>query len=112
MGESVLASVQRNMDETPVLSRHPLHTVHHYRAKLPQPVGKRDHFVVSSEGSETEGVSDDEVLIEDEKEWTPKNLGNNRSSWKDVEEDECEDMPSTQLIDPRPLAGELMIIYN
>ena len=93
------------MDETPVLSRHPLHTVHQYKAKLLQPLSKRGREEVTScEGSDTEGVSEDEV-IEAENEWTPKVTKGSRSSWRNEVEDGCEDMPSTQLLDPRPLAG-------
>lgn len=94
------------MDETPVLPRHPLQTVHQYKAKLPQPSGKRGREEVagSGEGSETEGVSEDEVT-EGENEWTPKVTKDDRSAWWDGDEGGCEDMPSTQLLDPRPLAG-------
>lgn len=93
------------MDETPVLSRHLLHTVHQYKTKLPQQLGKRGREEVTScEGSETEGVSEDEVT-EGENEWTPNVTKDGRSAWRDEEEDGREGMPSTQLLDPRPLAG-------
>ena len=109
MGRSLLAGpldpAQSNMDETPVLSRHPLHTVHKFKPKLPLPEptassGKDRRDVLESEDSETEGeiLSEEEgevELIEGEREGTGKTL-------------EEEDLPSTQVLDPRPLAGILL----
>ena len=81
------------MDETPSLARHPLHVVHTFKAKLPEAVAtdrEDNREVVESDGSETEGVSEEEEVRED-----------NGSAWNEEEDD----MPSTQLVDPRPLAG-------
>ena len=96
------------MDETPVLARHPLHTVHKSKPKLPlaDPIttsGKDNHDVSDSEDSETEGENEEEgevELIEGEREGTGKADG---SAWQE----EQEDLPSTQVLDPRPLAGTL-----
>ena len=113
MGRLVLAlsQVTMDMDETPVLARHPLHTVHKFKPKLPLPEptatsGKdtRDVYVSESDGSETEGESEEEgevELCEGEREGTSKVVESDGSAWQEGEED----LPSTQLIDPRPLAG-------
>ena len=99
--------VCKNMDETPVLARHPLHNAHRFKPKLPQPAtrkgktfNKRDFL--ASEGSETEGVSEEENEIP-----TPNVPRDHSSStWQEMEgEDSGDELPSTQLIDPRPLAG-------
>ena len=104
-------AVDMDVDETPVLSRHPLHTVHKFKSKLPLPEptassGKDSGDVSESEDSETEGESlseeEGEVeLIEGER---GKTLEGNGSAWREEEED----LPSTQVLDPRPLAGTLL----
>ena len=94
------------MDETPVLSRHPLHTAHKFKPKLPLPEPSRD--VSESKDSETEGESLDEEeggeveLVEGRRENT--SLKGHGSVWQEEEED----LPSTQVLDPRPLAGMLL----
>jgi hypothetical protein len=112
VGRSMLAHSQTrysqsNMDETPVIARHPLHTAHKFKPKLPLPEltassGKDSRDVLESEGSETEGESigeeDGKVeLLEGGRGNTP--LEGDGSVWQE------EDLPSTQVLDPRPLAG-------
>ena len=92
-----------------MLARHPLHTAHRVKVNLPKPAiksGKHGRDVLAtvmaaSDGSETEGVSEEEVEAENA-EWTPKITREDPYAWKD---DESDDLPSTQLVDPRPLAG-------
>ena len=94
-----------------MLARHPLHTAHRVKANLPKPAiksGKHGRDVLAtvmaaSDGSETEGVSEEEVEAENA-EWTPKITREDPYAWKD-DENESDDLPSTQLVDPRPLAG-------
>ena len=102
------------MDETPVLARHPLHTVHKFKPKLPHPEptassGKDSRDVLESEDSEIEGESLNEEegeveLIEGGRAGTGKTLEGDGSAWREEEED----LPSTQVLDPRPLAGTLL----
>ena len=98
------------MDETPVLARHPLHTVHKFKSKLPLPepiaTSRKENCDVSeSEDSETEVESEEEgeveLISEGEREGASKALEDGGSIWQE----EDEDLPSTQVLDPRPLAG-------
>ena len=109
-----LSTHSDNMDETPVLARHPLHTAHKFKPKLPLPEptpsrGKGSCDVSESEDSETEGESLREEeggeveLIEGKRGET--SLKGNGSVWLEEEED----LPSTQVLDPRPLAGTLIL---
>ena len=86
------------MDETPLLARHPLHTAHRSKPSLPRP---SSCLTTADDGSETEGV----VSSEEELEWT----GNERTpkgGFTDCRDEMEDDIPSTQLVDPRPLAGQ------
>ncbi len=114
MGRSMLAHSQTrysqsniDMDETPVLARHPLHTAHKFKPKLQLPKltassGKDSRDVLESDDSETEGESlgeeDGKVeLLEGGRGNT--SLEGDGSVWQE------EDLPSTQVLDTRPLAG-------
>ena len=92
------------MDDTPLLARHPLHTAHRSKPKLPQPAARTSSLVATEDGSETEGVVSSEEELEAEKEWTSNVSKGGANSESDCLEEE-DDVPSTQLVDPRPLAG-------
>ena len=93
------------MDDTPLLARHPLHMAHRSKPKLPQPAARTNSLVATEDGSETEGVvSSEEEELEAEKERTSNVTEGDANSESDCLEEE-DDVPSTQLVDPRPLAG-------